>query len=233
MMIHVRKNTPKADIQGTVSFEGGMQAIINKLAENLKGDIKLNYKEKFRIKGNTIVCTDALSASELTSEVRPEISAELGRIRYQELSSVTVFLKREIKTLKRSFGVLIPIRGGYHASGILNNKAIFPSNNPNVYSYTFICRKSVTEEEIYQDIKKLYHEFVPEDVDHLENIHWGKGIPQYNIQRYLSVKRLHQLARQETSFAIFGNYMAGISLREMISAAKSFAKNPTEYSEIN
>ncbi len=232
MMIQARKNAPKADLQGTVSFEGGMQAIINKLAEQLKGDIKLNYKEKFRIKGNTVVCTDAFAASELTLEVRPEISAELGRIRYQELSSVTVFLKREIKSLKRSFGVLIPSKTGFNASGILNNKAIFPANNPNVFSYTFICRKPVTEEEIYEDIKKLYPEFVPEDVDHLENTYWGKGIPQYNIQRYLSIKKLHQLARQETNFAIFGNYMAGISLREMVVAAKNFAKNPTDYSEI-
>jgi hypothetical protein len=45
-------------------------------------------------------------------------------------------------------------------------------------------------------------------------------------------KKLHQLARKEENLAIFGNYAAGISLREMISAAKNFANNPKDYSEV-
>lgn len=227
-MMKIQKQKPKAELTGSVSFEGGMQALINRMAEILKSDIKLNYKEKFRIKGNTVVCTDALSAADLMEEVKPAIAAELRRIRYQELSSVTVFLKREIKVLRKSFGVLIPLKSEFHSSGVLNNKAIFPANNSNVYSYTFIARKAVTEEEIHHDIKLLYPDFVPEDVEHLENTYWKKAIPQYDLQRFLSVKKLHQLAATETNFAIFGNYMAGISLREMIVAAKAFAKHPLD-----
>lgn len=227
-----KKNQPKLDLMGSVSFEGGMQTFVNRLAEILKPDIKLNYKESFRVKGNTIVCTDAVSAAELVAEVKPEVANELKRIRYQELSTVTVFLKREIKSLQKSFGVLIPLDANYHASGVLNNKAIFPSNNPNVFSYTLICRKKVTEEEVHQDLKYLYPEFVPEDIEHLEHTYWDRAIPIYDLQRYLSVKKLHQIMKDETNFAIFGNYVAGISLREMISAARKFANNPTEQIEI-
>src|SRR5690606_9296632 len=100
---------PNKDVlRGSVSFEGGMQALIDRLAEELKAEIRLNYKENFRIKGNTIVCTDAFNAAQLLEELRPEMAAELKRIRYQELSTTTVFLKRELKPLKRAFGVLIP-----------------------------------------------------------------------------------------------------------------------------
>jgi protoporphyrinogen oxidase len=90
-----------------------------------------------------------------------------------------------------------------------------------------------TDQEIMADIKTIFNEFVPEDVDHIENTYWEKALPIYDLQRYLSIKKLHQITRnEEESLAIFGNFVAGISLREMISAARTFAKNPTEYKEM-
>lgn len=231
-LVKNHKSKAKNDISGSVSFEGGMQALINRLAENLKSEIKLNYKEPFRIKGNTILCTDAITASELLKELKPEISAELSRIRYQELSTATVFMKREIRSLQKAFGVLIPLENGFNSMGVINNKAIFPSNNENVYSYTFIARKKCSEDDIKADIKSLYGEFEAEDIEHIELTYWEKALPVYDLQRFLAVKKLHQLASKETNFAIFGNYVAGISLREMISAAKKFAAKPQESLEI-
>lgn len=232
LMLKNQKSRPRLEVAGSVSFEGGMQTLINRLAEELRPEIKLNYKENFRIKGNTIICTDAYNASLLTKEVRPEISAELARIRYQEVSSVTVFMKREIRSLNKAFGVLIPLESGFHSIGVINNKAIFPANNENIYSYTFISRKKCSDEEIMADIKSLSYDFQPEDVIHLENTYWEKALPVYDLQRYLSIKKIHQLTKNETNFAIFGNYVAGISLREMITAARKFTRNPLEEVEL-
>ena len=232
LVVKKQKAKPRLEVSGSVSFEGGMQTLINRLAEVLKHEIKLNYKENFRIKGNTILCTDALTAAELTKEVRPEFSSELARIRYQPLTSVTVFMKREIKAIQKSFGILVPLESGFNSIGVINNKAIFPQNNENIYSYTFISRKKCSNEDIKADIKALQPEFTPDDVEHMENTYWEKALPIYDIQRFLSIKKLHQLAQKEENFAIFGNYVAGISLREMISAAKTFSKNPLDYTEI-
>ena len=228
LMIKEKKALPKIEISGTVSFEGGMQALINRLADSLKPDIKFNHQEPFRLKGNTVICTDAHNAGILTAELLPEISQELSRIRYQELSSVTVFLKREIRSLNRAFGVLMPMTSDFNSIGVINNKAIFPANNSNVFSYTLIGRKKMSEEEIFHDLKLLTPEFVPEDIEHLENSHWDKAIPIYDLQRYLSVKKLHQISSKHNNLAIFGNYVAGISLREMILAAKNFAQGQQE-----
>lgn len=227
-----QKSKPRLEYTGSVSFEGGMQTLINRLGEILKSDIKINNKEKFKLKNNTIICTDATTASLLLGDYKPEISAELARIRYQELTSITVFLKREIRSLYRSFGVLIPLENGFNSIGVINNKAIFPINNENVFSYTFISRKKVTNDEIKSDIKSLYSEFENEDIVSIENTYWDKALPIYDLQRYLSVKKLHQLAQKEENLALFGNFAAGISLREMISAARSFANNPKEYFEV-
>lgn len=232
MMLKQQKSQPKGELTGSVSFEGGMQTLINRLAEVLKHDIKLNYKEHFRTKGNNIICTDAHSAAELLKEVRPEMSAELARIRYQELSSVTVFLKREIKSLQKAFGVVIPLGQGFHSIGVMNNKAIFPANHENVSSYTLIGPKKLETEQVLEDLKLLNSELTQEDVDHMEFTHWDNALPIYDLQLYLATKKLHQMSKKENNLAIFGNYMAGISLREMITAAKSFAKHPQEYSEV-
>lgn len=232
IMFQHKKAQPKLELSGSVSFEGGMQTLINRLGEILKSEIKLNYKEPFRIKGNTVICTDAANASELLKEVRPEMSTELKRIRYQELTSVTVFMKREIRSLQRSFGVLIPFDTGFNSIGVVNNKAIFPANNQNLISYTFISRKKMSIEELHSDLLALYAEFTPDDIEQTEFSHWEQALPLYDLQHYLSVKKLHQLSYKEDQLAIFGNYMAGISLREMISAAKSFAASPDQYPEV-
>jgi oxygen-dependent protoporphyrinogen oxidase len=227
--LKLKKAQPKLELTGSVSFEAGMQTLINRLGEVLKNDIKLNSKEPVRLKGNTIICTDALSAAGLLENVRPDFSAELSRIRYQELCSVTVLLKRDLRPLQRSFGVLIPENTGFHSIGILNNKAIFPINSENLLSFTFISKKKMTEEQVLQDIKLLTPDFDPQDVEHFDFNHYDKALPIYDLQRYLSVKKLHQLALKEDHLALFGNYVAGISLREMITAAKTFAKDPQQY----
>ena len=231
LMIRHQKALPKLEVSGTVSFEGGMQTLINRLGEVLKHDIKLNSKEPFKLKHNTILCTEAMTASDLLASVKPEIAKELSRIRYTELSSATVFLKREIRPLMRSFGVLIPQETGFHSIGILNNKAIFPANNENMLSYTLIGRKKLSDDDILNDLRQLFPEIGKEDIDHTENNYWEKALPLYDLQRYLAVKKLHQIAQKEQNLAIFGNYVAGISLREMISAAKTFAKDPMSYPE--
>ena len=231
MLFKSYKLQPKLDPSGSVSFDGGMQTLINRLAEVLKHDIKLNSKEQFKIKGNTIVCTDSISAAELLKGTRPELSAELERIQYRQLSSSTVFLKREIKNLNKSFGVLIPTETGYHSIGVINNKAIFPSNNQNVSAYTLISPKNLNKNEVFEDLKLLSPELEQEDIVHVDTTFWDKALPIYDLQLYLSIKKLHQLSMKETNLAIFGNYVAGISLRDMITAAKNFARHPPEYTE--
>jgi protoporphyrinogen oxidase len=229
MLIKLKKGQPKIELSGSVTFEGGMQTLINRLGEVLKHEIKLNYKEEFRIKGNTIVCTDAVNAAKILEELRPELSRELARIQYRTVSSSTVFLKKELKGLNKSFGVLIPLENGYHSIGILNNKAIFPSNNQEIQSYTFISPKQLTDEEVLQDLMLLSPDIKGEDIEHIETAYWDKALPIYDLQLFLSIKKLHQLAFKEDNLAIFGNYVAGISLRDMISAAKTFSRHPLDY----
>lgn len=218
----IKKSQPQPRIKGSVSFEGGMGVLVDRLYELLKDDIRLSSHEDFFPKTNTIICTDALAAAELLEKSHLELSDELKRINYQKLSSVTVFLHRQIKDLNNSFGVLIPKDSHFHATGILNNKAIFPGNNPNVYAYTLISPKKLNEEEIKSDLTRLQSTLEESDFEFIQNNYWERAIPLYDLNRSLAIERLHTLA-QGSHICLFGNYVAGISLREMISAAKNFA----------
>jgi len=217
-----KKSKPQPRVKGSVSFEGGMSVLVDKLYEHLKSDIKLSTNEEFYPKTNTIICTDALSAANLLEKFQPEMSKELSRVNYQKLSSATIFLHRQIKDLSGSFGVLIPHNSGFNATGILNNKAIFPANNPNIFAYTVISPRKLHEDEIKADLKKLQSSLEDSDFEFIQNNYWERAIPLYDLNRSLAIERLHTLAHG-INICLFGNYVAGISLREMITAAKNFA----------
>jgi protoporphyrinogen/coproporphyrinogen III oxidase len=227
-LMKMKKAAPKTELTGSVSFEGGMQVLIDRLTQELKPCIKYNWREHLQLKGNTIICTDAMTAAELLRECRPEMGRELARLKYLSVSSSTVFLKREIKSLSKAFGVLIPPDKGFHSIGVLNSRAIFPVNYPNVTPYTFIARKELGKQEILEDLKALGLDSAENELEHIDTNFWAKGLPLYDLQRYLTVKKLHQLSAGEKELALFGNYVAGISLREMVSAARRFAQ---EYSK--
>lgn len=212
-----------APVRGSVGFRGGMQNFAKSLAENL--DVQLATKHRINFRENNIICTEAFSAADLLRSHRPDMSEVLRGIRYLQVSTVNVFLKYEISKLKRAFGVLIPSFENFKAIGILNNRAIFSENYPNTISYTLISPQESTDEEVLKDLKRLDPGIEFSDLLNIERTDWQKGLPLYDLNRYLSIKKLHGQIEREERLAIFGNYVQGISLREMISEAKRFASN--------
>jgi oxygen-dependent protoporphyrinogen oxidase len=211
-------------IKGSVSFEGGMQIFIDALAAKLKDVTHLNYQSDFKLQDNTILCTDAITASELLKGT--DFSPALKKISYTKLSSTTVYLKEKISSLQSSFGVLIPRDQGLHTIGILSNKDIFPFNYGEYSSYTFISPEVDDPlSKIKTDLQQLAPEIKPEDFLFSETNVYPQALPLYNKNRKYAVRELHQIADKNTGIVLFGNYVAGISLREMITAAKNFSLN--------
>jgi protoporphyrinogen oxidase len=209
--------------RGSVGFRGGMHTLIEALAKNL--DVRLNSKDRFNFRENNIICTEAFSAADLLQSYRADLSAELRRIRYLPVSTVNVFLKYEVPSLKKAFGVLIPSFENFKAIGILNNRAIFSENYPNTISYTLISPQESSDDEVLNDLKQLDPRVEFSDILNIERTDWQRGLPLYDLNRYLTVKKLHGLIESEQRLAFFGNYVQGISLREMITEAKVFSKS--------
>ena len=138
--------------------------------------------------------------------------------------TVNVFLKHELPVLRRAFGVLIPSFEDFNAIGILNNRAIFSENYPNTISYTLISPQESSDGEVLEDLKRLDPSIDFSDILNIERTDWKQGLPLYDLNRYLTIKKLHGQAEREARLAIFGNYVQGISLREMISEARRFSE---------
>lgn len=211
-------------VKGSVSFQGGMQILINALENLLKGNIKLNYQGEFLMRENTILTTDARTAGEILESKFPEVSGKLKKIEYKKLSTTTIFMHNRIPELENSFGVLIPRDQKLHCLGVLHNSAIFPSNYQAHASYTFISPEiDDLKTKIISDLQVLAPKIKQTDFILAETKLWPVALPVYNLARKNAVNELHKLTKESPGLILFGNYAAGISLREMITAAKKFS----------
>lgn len=224
----VKKRKEKSHKPTSISFEGGMQTFINALSDNLKENIVYDEKKKLSEDANSIICADAQEAAEMLEEKHPGIARELRKINYQSLSSTTCFFEEEPKPLKNSFGILFPPNSPFKSSGVLNNSAIFKKRTEaeELFSLTFISRDLNFEKPCaLKDMSLL-----DPASDWQENLRannqtsWTRGIPIYSKERHLSVKKLRSLFHGASQdLVLFGNYIDGISIREMVSMAKAFA----------
>lgn len=195
----------------SVSFKLGMQEFVDRLARDLEGKIHLNSSE-FVLRPNTIICTNAHEASELLKSTHPHLSTLLQNIQYQKLSSV-MSLTPPKPEMQQTFGFLFPRSQGIQSLGVLFNQEIFPGR----CGVTFIVGDDRNAETIVQnDLQKLRW-----STTELKVHSWEKALPIYNQSRTQVIAELH--AQKLQGLVLFGNYVAGISLRDMINAAQNFA----------
>lgn len=207
----------------SVSFAGGMQAFVDALEESINGEVHLNHQGAFELKPNTIICTDAHVAAELLSQEWNEGSAYLKSIPYLPISSVTFHSIAPLTWSERGFGVLFPRDYKINSLGCLFNHSIFPGRiaGNTKSSMTFILPDSVSpEDKVEDDLQKL--QWAHENLS-VKSFSYDRGLPLYNEARWSAIKKLNQSDSIPQGLVLFGNYVAGISLRDMIHAASSFA----------
>lgn len=223
-----RKNIPPSPIKGTISFKGGMKILIRALEKHLTEDIEYNCKDlPLWDQENNILCTDALTASKLLTTNSPEVAQLLKNISYEKLNSHTLLFNKEISSLRSSFGALFTqdySAKNHHILGILANHNIFPFNNPTYFSYTFISKKVDQPTNVLINmIHRFQKDINAQNLIYSQSSSWEQGLPLYNKARYEAVSTLHHLFDKQKGLCLFGNYVAGISMREMIHAAQLFA----------
>ncbi len=196
----------------SLSFAGGMQELVDALAQALAPEIHLNH-HNFELRPNTILCTDAQAAAELLGAHKPTLAAELRRVRYLPVSSVTADMPADQLTHK-TFGLLFPRQQNIESLGVLFNTEIFPHR----IGRTFILQGHThAEERVQQDLQRLGWQRPASSSTHS----WERGLPLYDGARARAVASLRRELGQSPGLVLFGNYATGISLRDMFYAAKS------------
>lgn len=211
----------------SLSFKGGMQSLINHLEDDLSEHIKVSTTVDLDTLENVIICTDAKNAAKLLYQY-PEISECLNHIEYNSLSTATLITAKPMTSLKKAFGVLFPPREKQIKSfGILANSEIFTRrvNKESYNSYTFILKSSLADEsQINSDLQKLQESSLSSEKLSLLIKSWPLALPKYDENRFRQILKLRSLLlNTKKDIALFGNYIDGISLREILSHAKNFA----------
>ena len=121
-----RAKAPKHLRGGSLSFENGMQDLVDALAIYLKDNITFNADisvlEKTGIP--TILCVPAYRAASFFKS--HELEKKMNEISYSPIISITLFVEQKnLPKFKAGFGCLIPRNENYTILGVLFNHCIF------------------------------------------------------------------------------------------------------------
>lgn len=219
---------------GTHSFEGGMGALTQRLAEHLQENIRygvngLTAKDR---KEKVVICTPAPVASQFFDG---KIADLLKAIKYTPIITTTlVFKKSDLKRFKPGFGCLIPRSEGLQILGVLFNSYIFPNRvkENDLVSLTCIMRDDSPDlaefnlldidlkNKIVKELNVLF-EVEGNPVDY-HIFRWPQGIPLYSPAMYQSLFEINDLLKKEyPNRNLFGNYTGEISIRGMFQTTSS------------
>lgn len=140
----------------------------------------------------------------------------------------TVFTKKPITFLNDGFGVVFPPVEGFKNLGILSNSKIFKNRTTHEdnYSYTFMTKTlSDIAMVISKELDIIAGASFSDNIIYRESTQWKKSIPVYDLNRYEAILQIRsEFNNLNEGTVLFGNYIDGISIRELVSAAKSFSK---------
>lgn len=227
-LLRLKRSKVKSKEKGaSLNFKNGLSDLIqalrsfigdNIITESLKTDISLEF--------NTIIATDAHDAANLVEKKLPMIASELKKITYKTLNLTHLFTTHEISRLRDAFGMVFhPKSKNKVILGVLANSSIFSrrTNSETVFSYSFITKTSHHfEQDFKQDLDSLELQEITDKKLTLNTTAWKRAIPLYDYERFQAIQKSHKLIAQAPSGVIIaGNYIEGISLREILKNSKS------------
>ncbi len=205
----------------SISFQGGMSELCQALRNEISGSIQKSQVDRIDDIDNWIICTDAKSASDILDG---EVASILRSIEYTPLTTTTLFTKRRVDFLKNSFGLVIPPKYNLKTKGVLANHEIFERPAVSSHSYTFIAEGlNDVDQSFFNEVEELTS-IKHKEVLNTFSMKWKRAIPVYDIKREESILKLRKELLDSQNLVLFGNYIDGISLREIVSMAKSFAR---------
>ena len=209
-------------------MESMIEALLGRLNENPKVTLNL-YQEVTAIPEdeNVVLCVPAYVAAKILKEACPSSSAELTKIKYTPIISITVVANRkQFKQVPQGTGVLIPPKEQREILGVLFCSSSFPSltrsedqvvlrimiggtHNPEVLE--------LTDEEIEASIAKeldLIFGFTAGSETNFKVYRWPQAIPVYSPSLLAAKDQLPWC--KTPGRALFGNYTGKVSLRGMV-----------------
>ncbi len=213
----------KSSYRGLVSGRRGMNDIMQALERKIRQQgvhVYTNIDMKLsEIETPVILATGLAGAQQMLKEDHPQLATILSTIETAPVVTVTTFWeKKPVQFL--GFGLLVPLRYGFRALGVLRNSFIFPERDRH-HSETFIfggpqgsdildCSDTELVNIVCQERKALLTDDSP--LLHAHVTRWPIGLPQYN----LNLEKLLQDLSLPANIYLHGNYLGGIGLTKIL-----------------
>ncbi len=201
----------------------GMAQITNKIYEKYLPHIFLNSSPPLDIEYNNIICSNATNAGEIIGTINPKLQKILMAIDYVPVSSFTFFLKKPMTFLRDSFGVLVTQPNPL--LGIISNNSVFAkrSTHPHLHSYTAIGKSSLDIDQVLTTLEESTERPIKNNLVTSYPSFWKKSIPLYNSAHQKLLKEIEKELDSQQGLILFSNYTNNLSVREIITQAKSFS----------
>ena len=220
--------------KGLLTGPGGMQDLVNHLeSELIRLGVKIHLNTEVDLKnisGPVVIASSASAATQILTNVCPELSKQLKTIKMSSLISVTLFF-RAGQTKYQGFGCLIPRGLGLRSFGILMNSYIFADRNK-TYNETWILG-GVNENALLnlseEHLLKLITDERTKIFGSLEQPHeikinrWPNGLPYYDINLEKILLELQKF-KMPKGFYLHGNYLGGIGLSKILERSENLAE---------
>jgi protoporphyrinogen/coproporphyrinogen III oxidase len=245
--IKSRKKLKKPKIRGLVSFQNGMQELVDKLKNYLEQDpnctielntnaINLGKIRSEKIYDQVVICLPIQSSYKLChSDTASKVFLEKYDIQepnYHSIATLTRFSEESIFS-KPAFGVLFPKNSRIKANGVLSNDSIFPGRTlkKGIFSETWIYSGDwlkETNEGTLQSILEEDRTLITKTNQNKNSIavytkKWIDSFPVYdeNLLKFNTcldeIEEYHSKNHKPIRF--LGNYRRGIGLRSLIENA--------------
>ena len=252
------KFVPKG-ISRTVSFKNGMQTLTDKLAENLRDEIRtetevLEWKTengKWKIKTNLgnlngelfdaiVIAAPSFAAAKLTEDFDGELSRQLSEIYHPPLAViVSAFRKEDINFDLDGFGFLIPKVEQRKILGSLWSSVIFEKRAPQDVHLLTTFIGGARNAELFDKSDDELFQIAREELDSILGLkgepifqkikRWARAIPQYNLGYEKITDSIEKFKKENAGIFFCSNFYRGISVSDCIKSSVTATEEVLEF----
>ncbi len=250
MLRRKKPNNAKSIKKRIVSFPKGLGELIEGLRVQLKDEIILHSSalsltrdanDYTLVSGgnsysakNVILALPSYKATNLVSELSPELSSTLSNIEYPPVAVAYLgFREDQFAQRIEGFGGLIPSKEGKNILGVIYSSSNFAGRAPNGHLLLTVIAGGAkhlevanwSEEEIVKnaerEIRALYD--VKGEAVFRHGRLWKHAIPQYNVGYDSVLTAIESAEKELPGLHFIGNYRGGISMGACIKTATELA----------
>ena len=255
------KFMPKG-VSRTVSFVNGMRTLTDKLAGNLRGEIKTSTEVfecktengKWKIKTNdeelngeifdaVVVAAPAFVAAKLIENLDGELALKLNEIYHPPLAVVvSAYRKENVNFDLDGFGFLVPRVENRKILGSLWSSVIFERRASDGVHLLTTFIGGARNAELFGESDERLFEIARGELNSILGLkgapvfqkvrRWEKAIPQYNVGYKAVVDSIERFEKRNKGAFFCSNFYRGVSVGDCIKNSAAVGEAVGEYLKI-